>query len=253
MQNFSLDNHENMLRAFQNSGYRSTSFEKSIPEDQQLLLRHDVDFCPQYCLPIAHLEANLKYQATYYFLMSSPFYNCYDVETKTVIHKILSLGHWIGLHFDVTAYSGNPEKIEKFALRELHNLQQISGIKIKSISFHRPSKGLIGYEKNFAGCVHTYQPRFIEDFVYYSDSQGRWRFGHPLVSDAYKQKKPMQILTHPIWWHNKTAESPVERLKTFLHNNLQRHVSYTAQNCIPFQEYLESNSTEISMIIESPQ
>jgi hypothetical protein len=49
--------------------------------------------------------------------------------------------------------------------------------------------------------------------AYISDSTGRWRYGQPLESAAFKARKPIQLLTHPIWWiqEGETANQKLER------------------------------------------
>ena len=48
---------------------------------------------------------------------------------------------------------------------------------------------------------------FSSEINYMSDSKGLWNSGHPLNSDAFKNKLPLQILIHPIWWNNQSIDA----------------------------------------------
>ena len=50
---------------------------------------------------------------------------------------------------------------------------------------------------------HTYEPKFVKDIGYCSDSRGGWHHGHPLSHSSVKEGKALQLLTHPIWWITK--------------------------------------------------
>ena len=51
---------------------------------------------------------------------------------------------------------------------------------------------------------------FLEQYKYFADSRGKWRFGGPLESEEFRQKKNLQILVHPEWWN----ETEIESLQT---------------------------------------
>ena len=211
---FTLGGYRSLVTSFLDAGYRVVGFGAVDPGSRHLVLRHDVDFSPDYCLPVARAEAGLGVSGIYYFLVSSSFYNVLDIGVKRVIAEIVGLGHQVGLHFDVSAYPDEP--LEPHAEREAALLASVSGRPVPSISFHRPVESLIGRVEDFAGLPHSYQPRFIEDIRYISDSRGRWRFGHPLESQAFVDRSAIQLLTHPIWWHLETAEAPADRLRRCL-------------------------------------
>ena len=57
-------------------------------------LRHDVDLRPDFSLRIAHIEAEMGLQATYYFRIVLESYD------KEIIQQIVSMGHTAGYHYE---------------------------------------------------------------------------------------------------------------------------------------------------------
>ena len=58
--------------------------------------------------------------------------------------------------------------------------------------------------------------------AYISDSTGRWRYGHPIESVAFNARKPIQLLTHPIWWVQE-GETPTEKLERWLYSDFHNN------------------------------
>lgn len=193
--------------AFQTfSQYKAGNTEKQV-----ILLRHDVDFKLKNALPLARIEGELGIKATY-FIRVNARYNLFFHENYNILKEIQELGHEIGLH--VTEGLGklfnedNSEMIRK----QLCILEAVTGVKIKGISAHEPSR--MGHAitddklKEFGLQYQAYSPIFIKDMKYVSESGGKW-YEHcfcEFVSNPEKYPK-LCILTHPIWWFK---ESPVE-------------------------------------------
>lgn len=230
MRAFTTAGYGALVSAFAHAGYQAVGLHDLAADRGRLFLRHDVDFNPDFCGPIAETEAGLGCTSTFYFLVTSPFYNLLDPSVREVLKRLSALGHSIGLHFDVTAYAEGTD-LEASAERERGLLATIAEAPVQSISFHRPAPDLVGRPGLFAGCPHTYEPRFVEAIAYYSDSQGAWRFGHPLDSTAFARRASMQLLTHPIWWCFDTEETPTERLNRWLGQDQERRVLEVARNC----------------------
>ena len=122
--------------------------------------------------------------------------------------KIASLGHDIGLHFDITQYEGSIDEIEERAVEECALLERLSGVPTSSLSFHRPARELLNRAGTYAGRRHTYEPAFFSDIAYVSDSNGGWHHGHPTDHPAVVDGTAIQLLTHPIWWCAMPAQAP---------------------------------------------
>lgn len=136
------------------------------------------------------------------------------------------MGHNIGLHFDPTRHKDTESGLKK----EIAIMEDNFDLKIDIISLHRPSETYIGNDQPIAGYDHTYRSEFVKKIAYYSDSGGSFKFGHPLDSCEFHQRKSMQLLTHPIWWTLKgySAQEVMENHITNNHKALQLHIS---KNC----------------------
>jgi hypothetical protein len=192
--------YRDLLKSLLNLGYSGCTFPDAIPDQRNLLLRHDIDLWPSAALDIARIENELGLSADYFFLMKSPLYNPASPETMDVFQGLLSLGHRIGLHFDTSLYAPDWETIDRSAAIECAALETLIGVPVTLVSFHRPAKALLGLPDPVAGRDHVYQPRFFEQIGYCSDSRGIWRHGHPLSHSVVEQGTALQLLTHPIWW-----------------------------------------------------
>ena len=214
---FTAGGYRALIEALRARGYTVRSFETAEPDAAHLVLRHDIDLAIEAALPIAELEAELEAPAHYYVLLRSELYNPFTPRSRTLLGRIRSLGHEIGLHLDASLYdSEDADALDRAAAAECRILEDMTGAPVSTISFHRPAPALLGHDRPLAGRPHTYMPRFFEDMGYCSDSQGRWRFGHPLDHKAVAEGRALQLLTHPIWWTTGAAADPAAGLERFL-------------------------------------
>ena len=77
-------------------------------------------------------------------------------------------------------------------------------------------------------------PLFSSEIKYMSDSKGIWNNGNPLDSDSFKNKKPIQILTHPIWWNEKSSDT-YQNLLDFLDNENKKSEVNLSNYCKTFR------------------
>ena len=215
LQDFTRDGYRRLLQAFLDRGYAARDFHSARSGDADLIVRHDIDFSPAAALPISDIERSLGIGASYFFLVTSPFYDIEAAATRQVFDTLLKQGHTIGLHFDAAPYTSDPAGLEDGVAEECAALEAVTGSPVTIVSFHRPAPALLGREATVAGRPHTYQPVFFEQMGYCSDSRGRWRHGHPLQHSAVQDGTAIQLLTHPIWWANDDAgnrERALQRL-----------------------------------------
>jgi hypothetical protein len=196
---------------------------------------------------LAEKERELGVSAVYFVLVRSDIYNPNSASGKRGLERIINKGHDIGLHFDASLYpDASIEDLDKFCSEEKEMLElNLGGYKTSVISFHRPTKLLMGLEGKFAKCRHVYEPAFIEDIGYCSDSQGSWRFGVPIEHEAVKSGRALHLLTHPIWW-TKTHEmkSPAQRIENFAKYKIAELKTQLADHCIPYRSWLKSTCVE---------
>ena len=203
---FTIKNYERLLALAKNR-FQFVNFYSDFDKSEcQMILRHDVDFSPYDALKIAELEAKLNIHSTFFFQVTSIYYSILEVEIKNIIRLISSLGHEIGLHFDLSVYnekslSGIKNKFDF----EKNILSEISNSQIKIFSLHNPTtiKNIKFDKIKYFNCFNASSPKILEKFKYCSDSNGYWRFEslEELINDNTIQN--LYVLIHPVWWQNK--------------------------------------------------
>ncbi len=226
-----------LVTAFLDAGYEVTPFSDDPPSHGKLLLRHDIDFDVEYANAMSIAEDELGVNATYFFLLRSPSYNLLDDRNLAMIISMRDRGHRVSLHFDPTLY----DDVEQGFRRERDLFETAVGTTIDHVSIHRPSDYFLGNPEQIAGVTHTYHPKLFQEIKYFADSQGRFRYGDPLESDEFAERKSIQLLIHPIWWKHELPE-PVDKLRTFLGERVDRFEEHMAANCAPYRSYLDGRA-----------
>jgi hypothetical protein len=224
--------YEDFLKAFQDQGYGFVFYHEFQKEEpRQIILRHDIDFDTGFALKMAEVEAAMGVRATYFFLLRSNMYNIFSPQDFSNVKKIKALGHEISVHFDPTLYEDFQEGLWQEALMFEASFQE----KVRIISFHRPNPFFQNYDSPVKGIEHTYQSKYFRDVKYISDSTGIWRFGHPLDSSEFAQKRSMHVLVHPIWWMIE-GETNLAKLDAYFAQRIQGLRQEFFNNCIPFRK-----------------
>jgi hypothetical protein len=219
MVEFSLERYSELLSAFKDAGYIFCGFEEIYSRLAErhpfVVLRHDIDISLRPALEFAHLEHEQGVQATYFVLLRSPFYNVLSRRNAEIMLQIHQYGHHIALHVDLAAYDDDcanalseMDVLSKFypyidtQIASLHSPRNLNQIRIESCQ-------LIN---------NVYGPIRRREMAYIADSRGEWRYGHPLSSEAFNARKPIQLLTHPIWWIQ-AGETAKEKVELWLRND----------------------------------
>ncbi|MEM7325170.1 MAG: hypothetical protein AAF531_18920 [Actinomycetota bacterium] len=226
-----------LIGAFLSADYEVTAFSDDPPDRGKLLLRHDIDFDVRYASEMSFVEDDLGVTATYFFLLRSASYNLLDADNLSMITSMRDRGHRVSLHFDPTLY----DDVETGFQEERRIFENACETTIEHVSIHRPSDYFLGNPERIAGVTHTYHPKLFEDIKYFADSQGRFRYGHPLESSEFADGRTIQLLIHPIWWKHELPE-PVDKLRTFLSERIDRFEGHMAANCAPYRDYLDQRS-----------
>lgn len=219
MSEFSLKGYSALLSAFKDAGYSFCRFEEIDSHlrsgDPFVVLRHDIDISLRAALNIACLEYEQGVQATYFVLFRSPFYNLLSRANAEAMLQIHRYGHRIAAHLDLTAYDNDCAR----ALIEVELLSKFYPyIDPELVSFHSSYDLHHMPVEEFPEVDKVYGPSVRGDVAYISDSTGRWRYGHPLDSEAFKARKPIQLLTHPIWWIQE-GETAAQKLESWLYSD----------------------------------
>jgi hypothetical protein len=239
MRGFSLEAYRNLLAAFDCAGYSFCQFgeiNQRLEENEPfVVLRHDIDISLRAAFEIAYVEHELGIQATYFVTFHSPFYNLLSQSNADTLVQINQWGHQIALHLDCKAY----EEQCASALTEIDVLAKFYPyIDTQLASLHSPNNLEHFPIESFRQLRNVYGPIINKDMAYISDSTGRWRYGHPLDSEAFSSRRPMQLLTHPIWWLQ-DGEIPSEKLERWLYKDYLDTLA-TANNFLPklFRDYI---------------
>lgn len=242
MTNLSRGDYSSLLVEFRSAGYRPISFADAHKlerfDEPWLLLRHDVDFCPRIALEIARLDAEQGFFATCFYMVRTPLYNALTPENTEAIRETLRLGNRLGLHFDQRNY-GAAATVDALAAgvrRESKVLGEWFEAPVEAVSYHRPAaREQAGAAEGTFPLLNACMPEFTKKMAYLSDPQGVFMYGHPLESEAFKARKPMQLLTHAIWW-SKTGMSPLWVLKSYMSEREDEAGHYLARNCKPYRQ-----------------
>ena len=205
---------------------QSYSFEPfwTLCGDDHALWRHDIDLSVHRAARIAAIESELGVTSTYFFLLHSEFYNLLERSVVETARRIVELGHWIGLHFDLAFYGAmiGRKELEEALHHERDLLERMLGSQVRVFSFHNPEWGnaLSLRTDMMAGMVNAYGHHITSTYRYVSDSDGYWRFQR--LAEVVRSKPPrLHVLTHPEWWQPE-ALRPRDRVKRCLEGRSQR-------------------------------
>lgn len=201
---FTWKMYEGYLQAAIKSGYRFLGFdaltdESALPDAPFILLRHDIDYDPDWILPISKIETENHVRATYFFQADSPFYNLDSAGTTSIVEEILRQGHWLGVHFDANRLNDDAEVAEE-AERTAVGFEEKFGVRLDAVSFHMPTYRPVKHLRLKNKRINTYSAIFFDTITYFSDSNQDWRGKDILRTLREKLYARIQFLVHPIWW-----------------------------------------------------
>jgi len=194
-------------------------------DQPHLFWRHDVDMSPHRALRLAQIEHENGVKATYFWLLHSDFYSCFEVGIRDIVRAIRDLGHDVGLHFDSTFYGDHddPASLERRINSERSVLEELAGTTVKAVSFHNPTeKQLLLFDQPFlADLVNAYGKPLRDGYRYVSDSNGHWRFHRLRNVLAAPAVENLHVLTHPEWW-TPTEMAPRDRVARAVEGRARR-------------------------------
>lgn len=229
-----------LLAAFFERGYQFVGLPELASDAKAVALRHDVDFCLDRAVAMARMDAAAGVRAEYFVLLGSEFYNPLSAAGRRAIGEIQTLGHAIGLHYDWTVHPAGADH-DATAGAECAVLEDLTGRRVETISFHRPAKELLGRAAALASRRHTYMPAYFEHVGYCTDSEGRWRYHHPLAHPAIAAGAGLHLVIHPIWWTDEAVGS-VAKIEAFLAGRGAALRQAAGANCKPFAAHLDATS-----------
>lgn len=233
---FSLESYVEMLIRFKEAGYTFAKFHDVSSDSLNtpiIISRHDIDFSCREAVGVAGVERDYSVQSTFFFHLRSPLYNVLSSEASRILTSIHEWGHDIALHIDLSPYG---DELQHDLYRELRTFESYYPFaNTRIVSFHRP--GAFAHQlQNLrlpGGIRHTYEREYFQDMSYFSDSRGAWQRGDPTSSDAFHMRRPMQILTHPLWW-SVDGEDAVGKLDGYLKDVRKQTIQYLEQTAVSF-------------------
>lgn len=189
--------------------FHTFSGNELVDSPRLILMRHDIDLSLENCLRFAQIEHELGVRSTFFVRVHARLYNPFEFQSYQMLRKIESLGHELALHYEPGFALAVAEDEESMVRRDKAILEAVLGHPIVSASAHLPGKtGSTISEDNkesFGIKYDAYSPRFMQDFKYLSDSNGRWREG--CLCQHLGSFDRLCVLTHGWWWFER---SPVE-------------------------------------------
>lgn len=211
---FTYESYVGLLRSLMKSGYQFTGYQNWQTAERSVILRHDVDMCMEKAVRMAEIEKEIiGGGAIYFVLLTSDFYNVHSKRSLCCVREIIKNGGTIGLHFDEEQYEApDEEEFKKFIVKELDVLSDTVGVKIDTVSMHRPSQQILSANIDIPGVINSYAPCYFKQMKYLSDSRRHWREDVEGIVSR-KEYRHLQILTHPIWYMDGEEKSLHQTLK----------------------------------------
>ena len=193
------------------NGYKFILMKDAVNEsddEKVILMRHDEDLSLSAAYNLAKIESDLGITATYFVRLHAKNYNLLSQESYSAIHKMIEMGHEIGLHYELHTHPALlPREKELFA-NSKSLLESLFDTEITGMSYHEPARFMKGDDKReLPPGIHyeAYEERFMDNYKYISDSSAHWREG--CMCQHIGKEDRLYILTHGFWWFDK---SPAE-------------------------------------------
>jgi hypothetical protein len=191
------------------SEYVATRDSRGTLPKKIIVMRHDIDHYLNLALNFADIEHSLAVKATYFVRLHAK-YSITELDNYRILSKLNAQKHELGLHHDCDFASLVAESAEELFMRDKVIFESVINKKISGISSHEPIKSSFQITDNnlsrFGLDYQAYSDIFLKEMKYISDSSSRWREGCMCIHIKNEVPK-LYILTHPIWWFNK---SPLE-------------------------------------------
>ena len=161
-----------------------------------VVMRHDVEFSIPAALRMAEIEAEQGVQSTFFLLQTSD-YNPFEEEEAVQIRRILELGHDLGLHYDAALFERLNLDPLATAKAQIDLFEAFFQTRIHAMSSHMPMRS--GKTFSIPGVIDTYDPMYLTEMKYISDSTQSWREG--VVTENLAKYNHIHLLTHEYIWH----------------------------------------------------
>ena len=188
MKKFTYEDYKQLLQAFIDRGYTFVSFNELFREKTDLTVNifHPIDVGLQFLPRMAQIDHEHKIRSTFHLSVVSRLYNLFSPQSQAVIQGLLNLNHHIGLHWDIESDISNEDQFS--ILGDL-----VRPFPLDGMTEHRPPS----------------RQSPLGDITYFADSRGKWRYGHPLDSQEFKEGKQMGLAVHPFLYSEYKSERKI--------------------------------------------
>lgn len=202
LKEFTYDGYTSLLQTAMRYDFNFLGFQDIInaPSGKFCLLRHDVDADLEVAVKMAEIEASMGVKSTFFLMLRSPVYNLFGRNNHRFVERIITLGHFIGLHYDEGFYPGNKKSLEELVDVEANIIEGMFNCRINAVSFHQPGERIIANEVSLHRLISTYDKKKLEGITYLSDSNMIWKGGDPWTFFSNPSSAKLQLLIHPMWW-----------------------------------------------------
>lgn len=227
MPKFHIREYIEIVNKLKKTGY-TFKFIKDMSDDDSMCvyLRHDIDVHCVFAEGMAQEESKHGFFSTYYVLINS-HYNIFYDENVRILKNILSLGHDIGLHYDIVYYPKNYFMAKERLDFEASILKRLLGVDIKTIVTHEPSRVTWDILKESIDYIHPHNPKYSSELLYVSDSRRMWRDSDLLWCFSDSPPKKLMLNTHPYSWLDGEIADNIEYLnKVIIPKGISQSVDY---------------------------
>jgi hypothetical protein len=186
---FTINGYMELIHRLTGSGFQFRPISSMIAKQENCVyFRHDIDLSVSLAVNVAELESEVGISATYFILLTGP-YNPFHEESVTAIRRLKSLGHEIGLHYDLKNWPENRQAANIKLKNEIKILESIAESEVKAIVMHEPFRGgedFFAADVAVTGLINpTYYQKTDKDLCYVSDSCRAWRDCKPPLKSVH--------------------------------------------------------------------
>jgi hypothetical protein len=226
---FDLKSYESFLLDLSNAGYHFQPVSRihEINEKKNIVyIRHDIDLHILGIDKMAEIEHLYDIRSTYYVLLTQ-HYNILYPENQNILHKIIELGHEIGLHYDLETYPTSSTECKSRLNWESEVLGKIVGAPVQTIAMHQPHKGMPDPFRIIDEYINPHDSRYQKDLLYVSDSCRAWRDEALLTCFGPNPPRRLLLSTHPELWLDGTIEDRIAYLdKILIKSGIQQYIEF---------------------------
>ena len=178
------------------------------------VLRHDVEFLLERALTMGEIDHELGVHSSFFIQVMNSAYNPLSTSSKEILKQLNGLGHKVGLHLYLSHIKDKNVDVVLNELKTQTNiLEMCTEESVDRFSFHRPPKWALPLDlSKDSDLINAYEPLYFEfldntnspeEIKYFSDSNHKWSYGHPLDENTYSR---FQLCIHPDEWSEKGGD-----------------------------------------------